>query len=66
MEDLWRGEVKLLRKSTKAILVVYEGDEQWIPKSQIHDDSGIYGQTAIGNTGELVIPAWLAAKKSWD
>lgn len=65
MDDLWRGEVTVIRMSPKAILVNYENDEQWVPKSQIHDDSGVYSKTAIGNTGELVMPRWLAEKKGW-
>ena len=44
-----------------AILCLFEsGDELWIPKSQIHDDSEVY---AKDHSGELVIPEWLAEEK---
>lgn len=66
MDDLWRGEVTLLRKSAKALLVDREGDEQWVKNSQIHDDSEIYEETQLKESGELVIPTWLAEKKGWN
>lgn len=43
-----------------AILCVIEGDEYWIPHSQIDDDSEVYGE---GHRGELVISEWIAIKK---
>jgi hypothetical protein len=46
--------------TTKAILVVCEGEEAWIPTSQIHDDSEVY---KAGTEGTLVIPRWVAEMK---
>ena len=34
----------------------------WFPKSQIHDDSEVWG---IGDEGILVITEWLAEQKNW-
>jgi hypothetical protein len=33
------------------------GDEVWIPKSQLKDDSEV---SSKGDTGEIAIPRWLA------
>jgi hypothetical protein len=43
-----------------AILVEIEGEEYWIPKSQIHDDSEVYQE---GTSGQLVISQWIAEQK---
>ena len=51
-------------ESGKAILVaapVFDAPE-WIPHSQITDDSEIWKP---GQTGELIITEWLAEKKGW-
>lgn len=48
------------RVTSKAILVVVEGEEKWIPQSLIHDDSEIYGE---GHTGTLIVPEWFARKE---
>ena len=46
--------------TAKAILVVCEGEEAWIPTSQVHDDSEVY---KAGTEGTLVIPRWVAEMK---
>lgn len=46
--------------STDAILVDIDGDEYWIPNSQVHDDSEVWRK---GDEGELVITDWWAEKK---
>ena len=56
------GDGKVLRESDsgKALLVKLEtGDEVWIPKSVIHDDSEVYdaGENA---EGEVVVKEWWA------
>lgn len=48
------------RETAKALLVVIDGSEHWIPKSQIHADSEVYED---GHRGKLVITAWLAEQK---
>lgn len=50
------------KETAKAIHVITEdGDMEWIPKSQIHDDSEVYDSQHF--EGELVIPRWLAEEK---
>jgi hypothetical protein len=56
------GDVEVLGKTDKAVLVELDGEEVWIPLSQIHDDSEIYESTGIGERGNLVISRWLAHK----
>ena len=46
--------------SPKAILVVIEGTEYWIPQSQVDDDSEVW---AKGDEGTLVITEWIAMQK---
>lgn len=61
MSDVVRLEAKAIRASGKALLCVIEDDvEVWIPQSQIHDDSEVYGE---GHEGTLVITQWIAKKK---
>jgi hypothetical protein len=53
-------EVKV--ETDRALLVVFEnGAEEWIPKSQIRDDSQVNEK---GDAGELAIPVWLAEEKN--
>ena len=42
-----------------ALLVDIDGEEHWVPKSQIHDDSEIYEK---GHTGQLITTRWWAKK----
>lgn len=57
------GEGKCTRDSGKALLVkLATGEEKWIPKSVIHDDSEVYdaGENA---EGEVVVQEWWAEKE---
>jgi hypothetical protein len=36
------------------------GDEVWIPKSVVHDDSEVY---ALDHSGKLVVAGWWAEKE---
>lgn len=47
-------------ETEKALLVDIDGEEKWIPKSQIHDDSEVYEN---GHEGTLVITGWFAKKE---
>ena len=47
-------------ETEKAILVEIEGEEYWMPKSQIDDDSEVYKK---GQEGTLVITRWIAEQK---
>jgi hypothetical protein len=62
--------VRAIRGTDRALLVRgdffdnYTGTgEQWIPKSQIHDDSEVY---EVDHEGKLVVKKWLAEKEGWE
>jgi hypothetical protein len=56
----------VVRKTTKALLLCYEGDEQWVPESLIDDDSEVWLKSAEGESGNLVIPLWKANQLGWS
>lgn len=59
--SLGNGEAK--QDSGKALLVSLEtGEEKWIPKSVIHDDSEVYDADE-NSEGEVVIQTWWAEKE---
>lgn len=60
---VWYGEVEVIRETDRALLVDYEGEEVWIAKSMIHDDSEIWGKHDPGDRGRLALPYWLAKEK---
>ncbi len=62
-EGKWQGTVTVLHATEAALKVDYEGEEMWIPFSQIDDDSEIYKKDQVGETGELVISEWMAKQK---
>jgi len=53
-------DVTCKRSTAKAILVEIDGDEYWIPQSQIDDDSEVWQE---GDEGVLVITEWIAEQK---
>jgi hypothetical protein len=61
MTELAQVEVEqVVRATGKALLVLVEGEEVWIPRSQIQEDSEVQDE---GDSGTLVIPMWLAEEK---
>lgn len=46
--------------TAKAILVVIEDEEYWIPQSQVDDDSEVWEKD---DEGTLVISDWIAEQK---
>jgi hypothetical protein len=52
-------DVIALKETEAALLVEIEGEEFWIPKSQIDDDSEVY---KADTEGTLIITLWLAEK----
>lgn len=44
----------------KALLVLLDGEETWVPYSVVHDDSEVYGK---GNEGRLVVAFWWAKSR---
>lgn len=47
-------------KTQKAILVDVDGEDYWIPLSQVDDESEVYES---GDQGDLVITEWIAQQK---
>ena len=46
--------------TAKAILIAREGEEAWVPTSEIHEDREVHKP---GTAGILVIPRWVAEMK---
>ena len=62
-EEPFRCQARCTRETDRALLCVLEtGEEKWIPKSVVHDDSEVFD--AEGNAqGELVVKQWWAEKE---
>lgn len=59
-EPLSLGDAKVKRATDKALLCDLEsGEEQWVPKSVIHDDSEVFDDED-NSSGELIVKAWWA------
>lgn len=56
--------VEFLRKTEKAAHLEFEGDDGWIPLSQI-EELGTVCEARAGDTLEITIPEWLAKKQGW-
>lgn len=60
-EDVEIPLVKCIGETSKAILVLVDGDEKvWLPRSQVSESSEVRRE---GDEGNLVIPEWLAEEK---
>jgi len=53
-------DVTVNKETDKALLCEIEGEEMWIPKSQIQDDSEVFAE---GDEGDLIISEWIAKEK---
>lgn len=69
------GQVEVLKITNNALLVRALGDDDlngdgskvWVSLSQICDDKSQVGsQSEEGDTGELVVPLWLAESNGWE
>jgi len=57
-EDLVEVEIDEVKwDRPRSLIVVFEGEEVLIPKSQIGESSEVWSE---GDSGTLVIPRWLA------
>lgn len=62
MSDEFEVEVDDVKAATdKAVLCVIDGEDEWIPRSQIIDGDVGY----VGDSGSMIIPEWLAREKGW-
>lgn len=55
-------DAKCIAATSKAICVEIDGEEYWIPQSQVHEDSEVYNH---GDQGTLVISEWIAKQKGF-
>jgi hypothetical protein len=64
--DVLDFEVSFITQTDKAVLVEYEGEEMWIPDSQIDEDSDIYAGCDLtrGEEGTLICSEWIAKQKN--
>lgn len=53
-------DVVVKKQTDKALLCEINGDDVWIPQSQIDDDSEVWNE---GDEGTLVISQWIAEQK---
>lgn len=64
--DFFSVSVEVKRKTDEALLVVDEnGNEVWVPFSQISVSSEIDGESDVGAEGKLWVPEWLAEDRGW-
>lgn len=59
------GEVEVLHRTDKAMLVEIEGKEAWIPFSVLHDDSPVHDGLRSPDEGELIVKQWFAEERGW-
>ena len=66
-EGVCLGKAKIIRKSSKALLVQLEHEKapRWLPKSVIHDDSELYfnDDGDYSEEGTLIVKQWFAEKE---
>lgn len=58
-EDVFKCQAICKKERDKALLVVIDGDEKWVPKSVIHDDSEVFDADENAR-GTLVLKRWWA------
>lgn len=59
----YQDYVRCTRETAKALLVVdVDGEEHWVPKSQIHGDSEV---EEAGDEGRIAVKRWFAEKEGW-
>lgn len=60
MSTVMIPDVKVLRETEKALLVLTnEDDEVWVPKSVVDDDSEVFQKD---DEGTLIVQEWFAKK----
>ena len=56
-------DAEIVAKGGRAILCNVEGEEFWIPHSEITNDSELDGKSDKGDEGTLAIKRWLAEER---
>jgi hypothetical protein len=59
-------EAVVVATTEKAVLVMVDDQEHWIPDSQIGPDSELHTGSDNGDEGKLSITEWIASKKGLD
>lgn len=54
-------DVFVKHMTPKALLVIVDNEEYWVPLSQVSPDSEVYNDTSA-NEGSLMVKQWLADK----
>jgi len=64
-EPVSLGEGTVRRGTERALLVWLEdiGEERWIPRSCIHQDSEVWDADGAESVGEVIVRAWWAEKE---
>lgn len=62
-DAVYVDDVVCMRETAKAVLVDLAGDEVWIPKSVLHDDSEVTGE---GDSGRLAVRRWWGEKEGLE
>lgn len=55
--------VEVVRATALALLCNIDGEEYWIPKSQIEDDGEIGPDASPGDEGLITMSEWIAREK---
>lgn len=57
----------VVRETEKALLVEAPilDEEQWVPKSQITEDSEVFNAKSGKEPGSLIVTHWIAQQKGW-
>ena len=65
-EETYSKQVTLKHVHKEALLVEDdEGEEVWIPFTQIHDDSEIWDESKKDEKGKIVVSEWIAKRVGW-
>lgn len=58
-EEIFSVEAYVLRHTAKAVLISYEGEELWLPRSQLIDDNELPQE----GEARVKMTAWIAKEK---
>jgi hypothetical protein len=59
------GEGLVLTVTEKAVLVQVEGEEIWVPKSILHEDSEIDEESEKDDEGDVLVKTWWAEQEGY-
>lgn len=59
------GEALVLTVTEKAVLVQVEGEEIWVPKSILHEDSEIDEESEKDDEGDVLVKTWWAEQEGY-